>query len=57
LALLNLVVNVRDKLRVGDKLGILTRNIERGRAGFHRMAQASQPFVWTADLDKIIAAA
>jgi hypothetical protein len=28
LALLNLVVNVRDTPRVGDKLAILTRNIE-----------------------------
>jgi hypothetical protein len=40
LALLNLVVNVRDTPRVGDKLAILTRNIERGRARIHRMAQA-----------------
>jgi hypothetical protein len=40
--LLNLVVNVRDTPRVGDKLAILTRNIERDRARIHRMAQASQ---------------
>ena len=33
LGLLNLVVNVRDTPRVGDKLAILTRNIERGRRG------------------------
>ena len=29
-------------MRVGDVLAILTRNIERGRARIHRMAQASQ---------------
>jgi hypothetical protein len=42
LALLNLVVNVRDTPRVGDKLAILTRSIERCRARIHRMAQASK---------------
>jgi hypothetical protein len=32
----------RDTMRVGDVLAILMRNIERGRARIHRMAQASQ---------------
>ena len=36
MALLNLVVNIRDTPRVGDKLAILTRNIERDRARIHR---------------------
>jgi hypothetical protein len=36
LALLNLVVNIRDTPRVGDKLAILTRNIKRDRARIHR---------------------
>jgi hypothetical protein len=36
--LLNLVVNVRDAMRVGDMLAIPKRNIERGRARIHRMA-------------------